>query len=232
MDINSTYMHELLEQERSTPTSHSEAELGLVQAQVSSQKSGSQREPHIDAELPANRVDDALLATAPKTVQEELAALGMRPLWGKENFSTPAYSPKKERFEHRMIAYIKATQPGLTNREIGARVGLHEVTVAYLMRQPYMELAIMEEIKKAFDPALQLLQNETFSAAQRLIEISRTAENEETKRKANNDILDRKYGKPNQPMSMVKKEANQYTDQELVDMINKAQGMAAMPQPN
>jgi hypothetical protein len=178
--------------------------------------------------LPASRsqTEPDRFEAMPEDVKQQLTTLGVRELWGKDNFKRPAYAPKKERFEHRIIAYIKATQPGLTNREIGERVGLHEVTIAYLLRQPYMELAVLEEVKKSYDPAMQLLQNEAFDAASRLIQISKDAENDEVRRKANNDVLDRKYGKPNQPMSVQKKDASSLSDQELADIIAKSEAKA------
>lgn len=52
-------------------------------------------------------------------------------------------------------------------------------------------------------------------AATELVEIMRTVENQEVKRKACNDILDRNYGKPNQPMSVTKKNADEMSLEEI-----------------
>jgi hypothetical protein len=65
------------------------------------------------------------------------------------------------------------------------------------------------------DAAMALLQKESLAAAERLIVIAKNAKNEEVKRKANNDILDRKYGKPNQPYSVRQATAKEMNDDEL-----------------
>jgi hypothetical protein len=151
----------------------------------------------------------------------ELERLGIRPLWGKENLQEPAYSNKREKYEHRLMAYLKAS--GLSNIEIAERMGYSPVTVNYVVRQPFMEEMILLEMRQATDPAMRLLANESLEAALRLVDISKNAQNDETRRKANNDILDRKYGKPNQPMSVSSKSPAQMSDEELVKIIENAE---------
>lgn len=163
----------------------------------------------------------------PDDVQAELQELDAidtapMPLRGRENFGAPPYIPKKEHYVHRLIAYLKATQPGISNRELAEKVGRHEVTVGYILRQPWMEQAILTEIKKVYDPTLQLLQNESFASAERLIEIAKVAKNEETKRKANINILEIKYGKPNQPMTVQRKAASEMSDADLMKLVDTA----------
>jgi hypothetical protein len=53
-------------------------------------------------------------------------------------------------------------------------------------------------------------------AAQRLITIAESSENDETRRKANNDILDRVFGKANQSLTVENKtDAAKLSEQEI-----------------
>lgn len=179
------------------------------------------------AEAGAERED----ASLPLPPAEEMAALGIRPLWKGKDASTksPAYENQKELPHHRIVAYLKAT--GMKNVEIARRLGYSPVTINYLVRQPFMELLVLEEIKKTCDPALQLILNESYDAASRVIEISKTAESEEVRRKANESILDRKWGKASQPMSIVSgKDMSALPDAELEKII--AEGLALQQRTN
>jgi len=168
---------------------------------------------------------DEELREAPEA---ELESLGIRPLWKAVCASekAPAYLNKKELPQHRVIAYLKAV--GMKNIEVARKLGYSQASINYLVRQPFMELLILDEIKKTHDPALQLMMNESFDAAVRTIELSKNAENEQVRLKANESILDRKWGKPNQPMSMrAAKDLSQLPDSELERLILEGQSKPA-----
>lgn len=148
---------------------------------------------------------------------DELERLGIKELWGKSANKAPAYVNKKEKYEHRVIAHLKACCK--TNVEIARLTGFSPVTINYLVRQPFMEAMILGEIRQNADPALALLANAALDSAQRLIDIAINSENDETRRKANNDILDRKYGKPNQPMTVKDVSPSELSDAELVKYL-------------
>ena len=78
---------------------------------------------------------------------------------------------------------------------------------------------IVQEINRTGDSALKRLHSASVEAAEKLIEVMRTTKNDEVKRKTANDILDRKFGKPNQPMSVQTKPAEQMTDDELAKLV-------------
>ena len=139
----------------------------------------------------------------------------VRPLQGVER--EPAYHLQAEKFEHRIVAFHKAA--GMNDKEVAEVTGLHPVTIGYIKKQPWFEEAVLEEIHKRGGEALDFLASQSLAAAKRLVEISETAQNEETRRKANNDILDRKYGKPNQPMSVSTKKADDMSDAELMKAL-------------
>lgn len=163
----------------------------------------------------------SLLSDEQLPPEQEMERLGIRPLWRGGAGKAPAYVNQKEKLEHRLIATLKAS--GKTNVAIAELTGFHPVTINYLVRQPFMQLLVLEEIKKVGDPALRLLANESFDSAARLIELAKTAKNEEVRRKANNDVLDRKYGKPNQPMSVATSEATDLDDAALLKIVQQSQ---------
>lgn len=125
----------------------------------------------------------------------------------------PQYTVQHEKPEHRLMVMLKSA--GYSNKEIADQMGYSSVQVGYIMKQEWAAKMLLERIHNTGDSAMKILQDAAAEAAQRLVEIARTATNLEVKRKANNDILDRKYGKPNQPHSMTTKAANELTDEEL-----------------
>jgi hypothetical protein len=137
------------------------------------------------------------------------------------NATDPQYINLREQWYHRTVAYMKAA--GSSNVEIARVTGKSQACINYLVRQPYMVEMIGEEVKKTGDEAMTTLRNATNEAAVALVEIARTSENVETKRKACNDILDRKYGKPNQPYSVRDVKAEDVSDAELLAVIKEAQ---------
>ena len=143
------------------------------------------------------------------------------------NARQPAYELKAERPEHRAIIMLKAA--AMTNVEIAQTLGISPVTVAYVVKQPWAQKQILCEIESAGrEPVIQLLQTAAYDAAKRLVDIATSAENLETKRKANNDILDRVFGKPNQPVTTTSigdptKLSEDAIDQRLKELYAKQQ---------
>jgi predicted transcriptional regulator len=137
------------------------------------------------------------------------------------NTRQPAYTVQHEKPEHRLICWMKAA--GQTNKEIADHLGLSTVMVGYVVNQPWAKDMMVQELRKQGQDEVQvLLRGEAAAAVQRLINISKTAPNEETKRKANNDILDRVYGKPNQPISQTRIDPSSLPDSELVKLVEGA----------
>ena len=163
-------------------------------------------------------MDDYTYATAPQAEQEITITprATVTPLQGIKR--EPIYHVQSEKFEHRIVAYHNAC--GLNDKETAEATGLHPVTIGYIKKQPWFEQLVLEAIQKNGEQALEYLSTHSLAAAKRLVEISETAANEETRRKANNDILDRRYGKPNQPMSVSSKRAEEMSDAELMKVIN------------
>jgi hypothetical protein len=125
----------------------------------------------------------------------------------------PVITLQHEKPEHRLIAVLKST--GLSNREIAEMVGYTPLQVSTVCKQEAVERLILERMHGTGDKAMQMLHDATIGAAERLIQIAETSENDETRRKANINILEAKYGKPNQPYSLAVKPAEALADSEL-----------------
>jgi predicted transcriptional regulator len=135
------------------------------------------------------------------------------------NAGRPMYENKKEKYIHRIVAFMLAE--GHTNKEIADTLELSPVTVNYYAKQKFVEEMVLGKIHENGDKTLEVLAAESLAAAERLIELAKTAENDEVRRKANNDILDRKYGKPNQPMSVRNVSPEEVSDAELVKALKQ-----------
>jgi hypothetical protein len=141
-----------------------------------------------------------------------------RPLF---NGRKPAYVLKSERPEHRAIIMMAAS--GLTYKEIADSLGKSYVHVQTIVKQDWARDQILQEIERAGrEPVRQLLQNAAFEAAERLVAIAENAESEETKRKANNDILDRVFGKATNIVQVQTKQASDLSDDELAAIVSTA----------
>lgn len=136
-------------------------------------------------------------------------------------FAGKHYIRKHEKLEDRLVIMMKAS--GYTNIEIAEQLGITPVAVSYITKQPWAAEQVLEEIEHSGrDKVVAVLQGAAFDAAQRLIEISESAENVEVKRKANNDVLDRVLGRPNQPVEHhTYTHLEEMTDEELAKLVSK-----------
>ena len=119
------------------------------------------------------------------------------------NTLEPAYETKTEKGYHRLVAFLVAE--GYNDKEIAAKVDRSPVTISYLRKQPHIERLIVELIHGRGDAAMDKLHKAAEEAADALISNLREAVAEgclgEVRQTANS-ILDRKYGKPNQPTTV------------------------------
>lgn len=138
------------------------------------------------------------------------------------NAKEPLVELKHEKYEHRNVCFLKAQ--GFSNVEIAELTGYTPTAIGYIVKQPWAEKLILDVIhKEGGDAVHKLLGEEALKAAERLIQISSDAKiNVETRRKANNDILDRVYGRPNQPYTEEKvTNVESLSDEELAKLVSK-----------
>lgn len=133
---------------------------------------------------------------------------------------------KKERYEHRMMCYLKAE--GKSAKEISLIMDVAEPTVHTVLKQPWAQAQILELIDKAGRSRVDtLLQGAGIGALQRLIvemdnEASGTANSRIT---AADKILDRLFGKPNQPYSEHQEvDLDSLSDEDLAKIVTSGGG--------
>lgn len=135
----------------------------------------------------------------------------------------PYYNNKREQPQHRHIGLLKAQ--GLTNKEIAEETGYTPVAVSNILRQPWIQDLIYQEMRRAGrDAVRETLEVQALPSIQKLIELRDDVEvyakNPDIARKAANDLLDRVYGKPNQPITRTEKvELDSLTDQQLAEIV-------------
>ena len=118
------------------------------------------------------------------------------------NAREPYYLIQHEKAVHRMMAYLSVRGDSL--REIAEATGYTSVAISNILRQPHCQALIAEETKRlGTQEVTVVLRGKAMAAVQRL---SKELDNENTgssqsRIAAANAILDRVYGKPNQPIT-------------------------------
>lgn len=132
----------------------------------------------------------------------------------------PAYTNQSEQYHHRVIALLKAQ--GQSNVEVAAAMEMSSVTINYLVKQPFMEKMILETIHKVGgDQVAMFFQSQAYPAAQLLSTVISDPDAANRDRiAAANAILDRVYGKPNQPVTSHKgRDMSKCSDEELAAIV-------------
>lgn len=150
---------------------------------------------------------------------EEVDESGTLPRPDLFNKGNPTVELVREKPWHRLAVILKSA--GMTDVEIGKELGVTPAAVRVAWKQPWANGILLSRLHASGDKAMAKLHSECEAAVERLIMIAMHAKNDETRRKANNDILDRKYGRPNQPHSLGSKSTDECTDAELVAIVRE-----------
>lgn len=144
-------------------------------------------------------------------------------------FKPPQFYIQQEKYEHRIVAHLKAE--GKTNIEIAEITGFTAARIGYIVKQPWVNEMILEIIHQRGGDKVELFLNEMVMPALEVFKGVIENKDESTKNKlaAANAILDRKFGKPNQALSIThsQKESNQLTDAELHDLAERGRVTAS-----
>lgn len=139
---------------------------------------------------------------------------------GLFNAVQPQYVLKREKLQHRAVIMLKAR--ALSNREVAEALGMTAVAVGYIVNQPWAQEQVLAEIEQAGRDEVQtLLQG---AASDSVIRLINERDNDKAKPSeriaAANSLLDRLFGKPNQPISMGAVNMNEMSDQQLAAIAN------------
>lgn len=137
------------------------------------------------------------------------------PLFGEQ--PEPAILLKKERLRHRLIADFLLE--GMSHVDIAKQLNVTPAMVNYVANQPFVREYALGKMEQHSDKALSKLHEATEKAAEELIKLINDAENQEVKRKACINVLEFKYGKPNQPYSKTEKPAKDMSDDEIAKFL-------------
>ena len=175
-------------------------------------------------------------AKLPPGPVQEMNRTGQRPAAGAQsarppqpeprpffNPRDPAYVLQSERAVHRGIIFLAAQ--GLSYVEIAQQLGLSAACVQYVVKQPWAEEEILKQIhSNGGDAVAQVLSAQALPSVMKLIELR---DNEkvaaEIQRKSANDLLDRIFGRPNQPVTHRTEDLQEMSDAELQAIVAKQQ---------
>lgn len=143
-----------------------------------------------------------------------------RPLY---NGREPAYVLQSERPVHRAIIFLAAQ--GLSYVEIAQQLGITPVCVQYVVKQDWAQEEILKQIHDNGGEAVAVvLQQQALPSVMKLIELRESEKvAAEVQRKAANDLLDRIFGRPNQPVTHRSEDLQEMSDAELQAIVAKQQ---------
>ena len=120
----------------------------------------------------------------------------------RHGWKAPPILLQQEKFEHRIIAYLKAE--GKSNEEIALQTGMSNTAIGYIIKQPWMEGFILELIaQKGGSKVETFIDDLVMPALETIKEVMLDPGTSKRDRlSAANAALDRRFGKPNQPISM------------------------------
>jgi len=122
------------------------------------------------------------------------------PLHGQ---TIPPVINKRETPAHRVMLELSAQ--GFMNKEIAQMLGRTSVNVNNVLRQPALQHTLVEECRRqaeADQRVVEIIKLNVAAATQVLVDIARDDKAKNSDRiAAVNALLDRRYGKPNQPIN-------------------------------
>lgn len=119
------------------------------------------------------------------------------------NHTAPYHINQKERPRHRLM--LEYAAKGYDNKEIAELVGVTPVNVNNALRQPHSQQALVEAVQSRVtedEKVVEVIRSKVVSAVKTLSEIMEDGEARNSDRIAAAEaLLNRRYGKPNQPIN-------------------------------
>lgn len=141
------------------------------------------------------------------------------------NAKPPYYQNQRERYTHR-IMLEKAAQ-GYTVKEIAEQTGFTTVAVNNILRQPYAQQTLVDEIQRIHgvdEEVVEIIKRNVVKAA-KLYEgiLNDPSADRKDRMEAAERFFNRRYGKPTQPMSQGSAiDLNNLSDDEIAALIPTA----------
>lgn len=124
---------------------------------------------------------------------------------------------------------------GCTIREIAAVVGYSEAAVGQILRQPFIQAYMINALKTTVQEELRaVIDAEVLPSLRTLVEVrDNTDAPAQARINAANSLLDRKLGKPNQPVSVQQQlspeQMKRMSDKELLERLANGGGLQSVP---
>lgn len=152
-----------------------------------------------------------------------------RPLFNRKG---PTYELQQEQPHHRVI--LDLLGQGFTVSEIARQTGFSVFAVSNVKRQNWAQPRILETMDMQRDSVIEALKANALSAVDTLISVHENTNSPAAVRVAAADkILDRVYGKPNQPITHGGSvDVNKLSDAELAAMLPQTTATATADRPS
>lgn len=144
----------------------------------------------------------------------------------------PAYELQNERVRHRvMLEYIAK---GHTDKEIAAMMGCSAPMVGYIRKQPRYQEGLLNEVKRKMNEdqeVVEFIKANVVKAVTTLASVMSDSEARDSDRiSAAEALLNRRYGKPNQPVNAGNTvDLNHLSDADLAKMLPETNGTQTSP---
>lgn len=138
------------------------------------------------------------------------------------NRKAPYYHVQQEKPHHRV--FLELAAKGYTVKEIAEMTGFTPVCVNNILRQPHTQQFLVNEIRDIYsvdEEVVTVIKDNAVAAVTTLAGIVRDAQAKGSDRiAAANALLDRRYGKPNQPINRgTDVDLSKLSDDELAAML-------------
>ena len=140
-------------------------------------------------------------------------------LWKRK---APQYERQQEQEWHRHVIHLSAR--GFQSNEIAQIIGRSPTTVQDILRQPYYKDEVIREIRRVASEDEQVVTIVKENVAKAVTVLATIMEDTQSPKRdriaAANAILDRRYGKPNQPLARdTGIDLDKLTDADLAKML-------------
>lgn len=141
--------------------------------------------------------------------------------------AAPAYEFKNERAEHRII--LEYIAKGYTDVEIAELVGRSAPMIGYVRKQPRYQAGLLNDIKRKLNEdqeVVQFIRENVVKAVETLAQVMNATDARNSDRIAAAEaLLNRRYGKPNQPVNAGNTvDLNHLSDADLAKMLPETNG--------
>ncbi len=147
-------------------------------------------------------------------------------------YKAPKTPIQRERPRHILVSELLAR--GFTPKEVAALTGYSQLRIYFLQQQPWIQQRIVMRIEKSVESALkEFLDREVVRSLEVVKEIRDNPEVRAADRlAAAQAILDRRFGRPSQPIVSIEKPVEKMSAEELEQEVRRLAGACGQHDPS